>query len=179
MSGTEPSPPAVDPAAGCAACPQVGGAANRAAAHRDLCDGGRVARSRTLSIRTLLTARDHVPFRKTDRMERLLQRFGVTFHAAYVSRGTYQLQRGNLVLWLPEGTLQSVEVTASSGHEPSDLVDWEGFPLRGGDPLAWCRDHGVELSLRSDEGGAQLWATPSGALMALQDGQLRNITLAL
>lgn len=56
-------------------------------------------------------------------MERLLQRFGVTFHAAYVSRGTYQLQRENLVLWLPDGTLQSVEVTASSWHEPSDLVN--------------------------------------------------------
>lgn len=138
-----------------------------------------MAPKRNLSIRTLLTSLHHVPFRADDRIECLLERFGVTFHAASVSRGTYQLQRGNLVLWLPGGTLQTVEVTGSPWHEPSDLVDWEGFPVHGGDPLAWCREHDVDLSLRAGQDGAQLCATPSGALMALQDGQLQNITLEL
>ncbi|WP_169737032.1 hypothetical protein [Deinococcus pimensis] len=136
-------------------------------------------RLKTLSLRTLLTSRDHLPLRPDDRVEHLLERFRVTFHAGRVSKGWCQLQRGNLVLWLLNGTLHSVELTRSAGHEPSDVVDWCGFSMHDGDPLAWCHEHDIDLSLDREENGTQLWSTPSGARIALQDGRLWNITLVL
>lgn len=138
-----------------------------------------MARLKTLSLRTLLTSRDHVPLRTDDRIEHLLERFRVTFDAARVSKGTCQLQRGNLVLWMHGGTLRSVELTRSPWHEPSDLVDWCGFSMHDGDPLAWCHEQDIILALDREENGGQLWSTPSGALIALQDERLWNITLVL
>lgn len=77
------------------------------------------------------------------------------------------------------GTLQSVELTRSPWHEPSDLVDWCGFSMHDGDLLAWCTEHDITLALDWEESGGQLWSTPSGALIAVQDGRLWNITLVL
>lgn len=136
-------------------------------------------RLKTFSLRTLLGVRAKIPLRTHDQIEHLLERFRVTFHIGRVSKGVYQLQRGNLVLWLINGTLDSVELTRSSGHEPSDLVDWDGFAIHSDDPLTWCRNQDIGITLDREEGNTQLWSTSSGALITMQDGELWNITLVL
>lgn len=112
-------------------------------------------------------------------MEHPLARCRVTFHAACVSKGRHQLQRGNLVFWLLDGALHSVELTGSPSHRPSDLVDWCGFSILEDDPLAWCREEGIDLTLVQEEKGGQWWMTPSGASLTLQDGKVWNVTLVL
>ena len=138
-----------------------------------------VPRLKTISLRTLLAARDKLPLRPDDRIEHLLERFQVTFQAGRVSKGIHQLQRGNLVLWIIDGSLHSVELTRSPLHEPSDLVNWCGFSMHADDPLAWCRSCDIALTLDREADGAQLWRTPSGALITMQHNELWNITLRL
>jgi hypothetical protein len=136
-----------------------------------------VPRLKTISLRTLLTARERVPLRPDDRFEHLLERFRIVFDASRVSKSLFQLQRDNLVFWLFEGVLHSVEITAR--HAPSDLVDWCGFDFSSGDLLNWCSGQGIELSLVKEVDEGQLWGSPSGALITMQGGKLWNITLAV
>ncbi|MBZ9749290.1 hypothetical protein K7W42_00280 [Deinococcus sp. HMF7604] len=136
-------------------------------------------RLNTISLRTLLTAREKLPLRPNDRIEHLLSRFRVTFEAGQTRKGVYQLMRGNLVFWLVDGQLSSLELATS--HAPSDLINWCGFdwvPDRDR-LLRWCQAEGIPVSLQQEESGGQLWQTPSGAHVAVQGGQLWNITLRL
>lgn len=143
------------------------------------CHDGSVPRLKTFSLRTLLEAREKLPLRTDDRIEHLLERFQVAFSAGRVSKSVQQLQRGNLVLWFIDGMLNSVELTGSAEHVPSDLVDWDGFAIHSDDLLAWCREQHIPVRLDREAGAAQLWSTASGALIVMQDGALWNITLAL
>ncbi|MEF2278760.1 hypothetical protein V3W47_10660 [Deinococcus sp. YIM 134068] len=133
-------------------------------------------RLKTISLRTLLTAREKLPLRPDDRFEHLLERFRVVFDASRVGKDLFQLQRNNLVFWLFEGMLHSIEITV--GHSPSDLVNWCGFDFSN-DILNWCAEQGIELSPMQEADEGQLWMSLSGALIALQGGSLWNITLTI
>lgn len=132
-----------------------------------------------MSLRTLLTAREKLPLRSDDRLEHVLERFHVPFGAIRTGKGVSHLQRNNLVFWFIEGSLDSVEVTTSAQHGLSDLVNWGGFNPFWDDLLGWCAAQGIPVTLMHEEGGGQLWRAPSGALIALQEGRLWNVTLAL
>ncbi|WP_412028550.1 hypothetical protein [Deinococcus yunweiensis] len=138
-----------------------------------------VPRLKTISFQTLLSAREKLPLRPDDRIEQLLEHFRVPFDAMRTGKGICHLQRGNLVLWFIEGVLNSVELTTGGQHEASDLVSWGGFDIRTDDLLAWCSGQDILLALRDDQEGGQLWVSPSGALIAIQNHQLWNVTLAL
>ena len=101
------------------------------------------------------------------------------FGAMRTGKGVSHLQRNNLVFWFIEGCLDSVEVLTSAHHGLSDLVNWWGFDPFSGDLLGWCAAQGIPLTLTHEEGRGQLWEAPSGALIALQEGKLWNVTLSV
>ncbi|ADV67052.1 hypothetical protein [Deinococcus maricopensis] len=136
-------------------------------------------RVKTLPLTTLLLDRAKLPLRADDRLEHLLERFRVVFMAARVRQGLAQLQRGNLVLWVRDGLLESLELTSSLHHEVSDLVNWGDFDIHTDDILAWCAQQGIPLRVLHEEDTSQIYQTPSGALIALQDQRLWNITLSV
>lgn len=70
-------------------------------------------RLKTISHRTLLTARYRLPLRPDDQIEHVLERFRVPLHASRVRKGSCSLMRGNLVLWFLSGQLNSPRLTAS------------------------------------------------------------------
>ncbi|AWT36033.1 hypothetical protein GCM10008956_02360 [Deinococcus arenae] len=70
-------------------------------------------------------------------------------------------------------------MTTSAQHGLSDLVNWGDFDPFSDDLLGWCAAQGIPVTLMQEEGGRQLWKAPSGALIALQEGRLWNVTLAL
>ncbi|MVN86180.1 hypothetical protein GO986_05325 [Deinococcus sp. HMF7620] len=136
-------------------------------------------RLKTISLHTLLTVRNKLPLRHDDRIEHVLERFRVPFDASRVGKGVFYLMRGNLVFWFVDSQLSSLELTAP--HEPSDLINWCGFdwvPDRDR-LLRWCQAEGIAVTLQKEEDGGQLWQAPSGALIAVQSGQLWNLTLDL
>ncbi|AKH16270.1 hypothetical protein [Deinococcus soli (ex Cha et al. 2016)] len=112
-------------------------------------------------------------------MEHVLERFRVPFSAMRTGKGASHLQRNNLVFWFIDGRLDSIEVLTSAHHGLSDLVNWCDFDPFSGDLLGWCAAQGIPLTLMKEEDGGQLWEAPSGALAALQDGQLWNVTLTV
>lgn len=112
-------------------------------------------------------------------MEHVLERFRVPFSAMRTGKGASHLQRNNLVFWFIEGRLDSVELLTSAHHGLSDLLHWGGFDPFSDDLLGRCAAQGIPVTLMHEEGGGQLWKAPSGALIALQEEQLWNVTLAL
>ncbi|MBZ9711840.1 hypothetical protein [Deinococcus multiflagellatus] len=138
-----------------------------------------VPRLKTISLQTLLLARNKLPLRSDDRMEQVLVRFRVPFDAAATSRVATHLMQGKLVFWFFEGLLNSLELTAP--HEPSDLINWCGFDwAQDRDRLLhWCQVEGIPLDLMVEAGESQLWQSPSGALLSVHERRLWNVTLDL
>ncbi|GBF06500.1 hypothetical protein DAERI_090086 [Deinococcus aerius] len=136
-------------------------------------------RLKTISLRTLLTDREKLPLRPDDRFEHLLDRFRVPFYAGRVGKGLFTLQRENLVLYLRDGVLNSLELTASGFYQPSDLVNWCGFDIIKDNILGWCETQGIELRLVQETEESRLWEAPSGALIAIQGDRLWNIAMSV
>lgn len=136
-----------------------------------------VPKLKTISLKTLLLAKEKLPLRTDDRFEHLLERFRVPFDAYRSGNGFYILQRKNLILWMLNGVLHSVELTASYPFRPSDLVNWCGFDFPKGDILAWCEAEGIDLELAGESEESQLYKSPSGAHISLNRGRIWNITL--
>ncbi|WP_221088730.1 hypothetical protein [Deinococcus aquaedulcis] len=109
-------------------------------------------RLKTISLRTLLLARNKLPLRPDDRMERVLERFRLPFDACRVGKHSCYLMQGNLVFWFLSGELRSLELTVA--HEPSDLINWCGFDwVQDRDRLLhWCHAEGIPLDLMVEEG---------------------------
>lgn len=103
----------------------------------------------------------------------------VTVGAVRTGKGVVHLQRNTLMFWFIEGRLDSVEVLTSPYHGLSDLVNWCGVDPFSSDLLGWCAVQGMSLTMMHEKGGEQLWETPSGALIAIQEGRLWNVSLTL
>lgn len=140
---------------------------------------GMVPRLKTISLQTLLLARNKLPLRPDDRMEHVLERFRLPFDACRVGQHSCYLMQGNLVFWFLSGELRSLELTVT--HAPSDVINWCGFDwVQDRDRLLhWCHAKGISLDLMVEEGESQLWQSPSGALLSVHKGQLWNVTLDL